>query len=112
MLLRFCDTAFVWIQTKEMEDWSVDDVVAFAREAGLDDEDVAVLKKQKISGKGLKLQNYEFFKDCGLPRGAISDLLLARDKFLHRMFPAIIDHVLLFAHVILFLSFLIAERRG
>jgi len=96
MLLRFFHKLFVEYQTEEMEDWSLGDVLTFAREAGLSEKALKVLEEQEVTGKGLKMQNYEFFKDCGLPRGAISDLLLARDNFLHRMFTAIIDHVLLF----------------
>ena len=95
----------VLFSTKEMEDWSIDDITAFARNSGLDDEDVAILKKQKIVGKAFMKESYKFLRDCGLPRGSISALLQERDKFLHRMFTAIIDHVLLFCscHLVSFL---------
>ena len=95
-----------------MDDWSVKDVLAFAREAGLDDEDIGVLEKQKVDGLTLQNKDFGFFDHYGMAGGAINRLLVFRDKFLHRMFTAIVDHVLLFAHVTLFLFFFIAERRG
>jgi len=88
-----------------MEDWSINDVLAFAREVGVDDEEIAVLKKMKVTGEALQDSSQIELERIGVTFGQAKVLIRARDKFLHRRFTAIIDHVLLFCscHLVSFL---------
>jgi len=79
-----------------MEDWSVKDVLAFAREAGVSEKALKVLEGQEVTGGGLQDSSQIELERIGVRFGQAKVLIRARDKFLHRMFTAIMDHVLLF----------------
>jgi len=95
----------ILFSTKEMEDWSVKDVLAFAREAGVSEKALKVLEEQEVTGEGLQDSSQIELERIGVTFGQAKVLIRARDKFLHRRFTAIIDHVLLFCscHLVSFL---------
>ena len=95
----------VLFSTKEMEDWSIDDLAAFARNSGLDDEDVAILKKQKIVRKAFMKESYEFFRDWIASRIYLSSPARSRQVPSPYVCCDYWPRVTFFAHVILFLSF-------
>jgi hypothetical protein len=65
--------------------WSVDEVVKWALTIGVDDEDAARLRKQKINGAHLRdLTEEKMVKLCGMSLAAASDIM----KGLAKLFPA------------------------
>jgi hypothetical protein len=67
-----------------VEALDVDGVVQFAQEQGLDEEDVAVLRKRKIRGRVLQSMTVEEFMKAGLELGPAKELMLALDKVFGR----------------------------
>ena len=79
----------------------MDGVVKFAQEQGLDQEDVAVLRKQKIKGKVLEdMTKDEFMKD-GMARGPATELMKALDKVFGRGECTRLRFFLLFLYICL-----------
>ena len=62
----------------------VDGVVKFAQDQGLDEEDVAVLRKQKIDGSVLEDMTVDDFMKDGMGRGPAKKLMKALDKVFGR----------------------------
>ena len=67
-----------------MEALDVDGVMKFAQEQGLDQEDVAVLTKEKIKGRNLERLNVDKLMKAGMKMGPAEDLVLALDKVFGR----------------------------
>jgi Sterile alpha motif (SAM)/Pointed domain len=64
------------VTAEDVQKWSKAQVAEWARaEVGLDDDDVVILEKQKISGKSLLGLSKADMKRIGLPVGAIDTLL-------------------------------------
>jgi hypothetical protein len=69
---------------QEVEALDVDGVVKFAQEQGLDQEDVAVLRKQKIDGSVLERLNMDKLMKAGMKMGPAEKLMKALDKVFGR----------------------------
>ena len=69
---------------QEVEALDVDGVVKFAQEQGLDQEDVAVLRKQKIDGSVLEDMTVNDLERYGMPGGPTKKLMNALDKVFGR----------------------------
>jgi hypothetical protein len=69
---------------QEVEALDVGGVVKFAQEQGLDQEDVAVLTKEKIKGRNLERLNVNDLERYGMKMGPTEDLMFALDKVFGR----------------------------
>ena len=91
-----CIVLVLHILTKlfaDMTSWSVDHVLEFAKHVGLDEEDLAVLKKEKYIGTALLKVTEEKLRADGMPRGQAINLLAARDEYLKCMLLRFTPHV-------------------
>jgi hypothetical protein len=69
---------------QEVEALDVGGVVKFAQEQGLDQEDVAVLRKEKIDGSVLERMTVDGFMKAGMKMGPAEKLMKALDKVFGR----------------------------
>ena len=74
---RFATSAPALRTAAEVMGWDMARVLEFAKSEGLDDEDVEVLKKNKVNGKRLLDLTEDKLRADGMPRGPASDLAAA-----------------------------------
>lgn len=79
---RFATSAPALRKAAEMMGWGVAHVVEFAQSegVGLDDEDVEVLKKNKVDGESLLNLTEDKLRADGMPRGPATKLAAAIAK--------------------------------
>ena len=72
------------LPAENVEDWNTDDVIQWGTHVGLDENELALLRKEKYSGISLRLATRDSLKSDGFAGGTADKFLFERDK----LFPA------------------------